>query len=109
MGRHLSCATRMKRKRLPRIARRVTVTKELLGENVEAHEVFSQGASLLERMFSLIYFADFVTIYLAYLYGVCPTDIAAIDHLKAEMSKIVGIRNWGLAQLSLSLRRRGPG
>ena len=73
---------------LPRIARRVAVTKELLGENVEAHEVFSQGDSLLERMFSLIYFADFVTVYLAYLYGICPTDIAAIDHLKAEMSKI---------------------
>ncbi len=73
---------------LPRIARRVEVTKQLLGENVEALEVFSQGESLLERMFSLIYFADFVTVYLAYLYGICPTDIAAIDHLKSEMSKL---------------------
>ena len=75
-------------KTMPRIARRVEVTKELLGPNVEAHEVVSQGDSLLERMFSLIYFADFVTVYLAYLYGICPTDITAIDHLKTEMGKI---------------------
>ena len=88
LGGDFPARRRTKRRLLPRIARRVEVTKELLGENVEALEVFSQGDSLLERMFSLIYFADFVTIYLAYLYGICPTDITAIDRLKMEMSKI---------------------
>ena len=72
----------------PRIARRVAVTKELLGENVAVHERIAEGDSLLERMFSLIYFADFVTVYLAYLYNICPTDIASIDRLKLELSKL---------------------
>src|SRR5579884_295672 len=72
----------------PRIARRVEVTKELIAPVAQVHEVWARGQSLLARMFHLIYFADFLTIYLAYLNGICPTDIGAIDHLKAEMAKL---------------------
>jgi glucose/mannose-6-phosphate isomerase len=72
----------------PRIARRVEVTKQLVAPAAEIHEVQARGESLLARTFSLIYFADFVTVYLAYLNGVCPTEIAGIDTLKAEMAKL---------------------
>jgi glucose/mannose-6-phosphate isomerase len=71
-----------------RIARRVEVTKSLLGAEVSVHEFYAEGESLLARMFSLIYLADFITVYLAYLYGVCPTQIGAIDHLKAELAQL---------------------
>ncbi len=72
----------------PRIARRVEVVKDLLGEATQIHEVWAEGESLLARMFHLIYFADYVTVYLAYLHGICPTDIAGIDHLKQELSHL---------------------
>ncbi len=72
----------------PRIARRVEVTRELIAPSAEIHEVWAEGKSLLARMFHLIYFADFVTVYLAYLNDICPTDIGSIDHLKEELSKL---------------------
>lgn len=70
----------------PRIARRVEVVKNLLGDAAQVHEVWAEGNSLLARMFYLIYYADYVTVYLAYLNGICPTDIAGIDQLKQELS-----------------------
>jgi glucose/mannose-6-phosphate isomerase len=72
----------------PRIARRIEVTRSLLGDNVPVQEVYAEGNSLLARMFSLISLADYVTVYLAYLYGVCPTEIRGIDLLKAELAKL---------------------
>lgn len=71
----------------PRIARRVEVTRDLLGPDVPVHEVRAEGRSLLARLFSLTLFADFTTVYLALLYGVCPTEIDAIDRLKTELAR----------------------
>jgi glucose/mannose-6-phosphate isomerase len=75
------------REQLPHIAFRVETTRRIIGEEVPFHDVWAQGKSLLARLFSLVYFADFVTVYLAYLNGICPTDIQAIDQLKAELPK----------------------
>jgi len=72
----------------PRIARRVQITKELVGKETQIHEVWAEGSSFLARMFSLIYFADFVTVYLAMLNEVCPTDMASLEYLKAELAKL---------------------
>jgi len=72
----------------PRIARRVEVTKALLSGVADVHEIYAEGVSLLTRLFSLAYIADFVTVYVAYLNAICPTDIGAIDHLKTEMEKL---------------------
>ena len=72
----------------PRIARRVEITKELVGQATHTHEVWAEGVSFLARMFSLIYFADFVTVYAAILNDVCPTDMAALEYLKAELAKL---------------------
>ena len=75
-------------KESPRIARRVEITKELVGKETEVHEVWAEGVSFLARMFSLIYFADFVTVYVALLNDICPTDMATLDYLKAELAKL---------------------
>ena len=72
----------------PRISKRIEVTKQLIGKDYPIFEVESEGDTLLEKMFSLTYYADFVTVYLALLNGVCPTEIAGIDLLKQELSKI---------------------
>lgn len=72
----------------PRIARRVEITKELVGSDTQSHEAWAEGDSFLARMFSLIYFADFVTVYTAILNGVCPTDMATLEYLKAELAKL---------------------
>lgn len=76
------------REAAPRIARRVEVTKRIIGRAAEQHEVWAEGSSLLARMFSLFTLGDFVTVYTAYLNGVDPTDIGSIDRLKAELAKL---------------------
>lgn len=72
----------------PRIVRRIEVTREILAPVAGVYEVHARGTSLLARMFSLVYFADFVTVYLAYLNGVCPAEIGHIDRLKAELARM---------------------
>ncbi len=69
-----------------RIARRTEVTSKIIAPDAAVHEITSQGTSLLSRLFSLVYMADFVSVYLAYLYEVCPTDIGHIDHLKSALA-----------------------
>lgn len=72
----------------PRIARRVEVTRDIIGDASEVHEVWAEGASLLARILTLAHFADYLTVYLAILNGVCPTDIGSIDRLKTELAKL---------------------
>jgi glucose/mannose-6-phosphate isomerase len=72
----------------PRIAHRIQVTQRLIAQETEIHEVWAEGNALLTRLFHLLYFGDFVSAYLAYLYGVCPTNMESIEHLKAEMAKL---------------------
>ncbi len=69
-----------------RIFKRTQVTSDIISPDAAIYEVVSQGKSLLARLFSLVYMADFVSVYLAYLYGVCPTDIGHIDHLKSALA-----------------------
>ncbi len=73
---------------MPRIAHRVEVTKQVIGSAAVIREVWAKGDSLIARMLYLAHYADYVTVYLAYLNAICPTDIASIDHLKAEMAKL---------------------
>jgi glucose/mannose-6-phosphate isomerase len=48
-------------------------------------EVWTQGASLLTRLFSLILFGDLVSAYLAVLRGVNPTPVEAIARIKERL------------------------
>lgn len=66
-----------------RIVRRIDITKSVIGGEFE--EIWSRGESLLARLFSLIYYGDFLSFYLAILTGVDPTPVKPIDTLKKEL------------------------
>lgn len=73
----------------PRVAKRMEITKEILKkEGVAIIEVWPQGEELLSRMYSLIYKGDFISYYLAILYGIDPTPVEKITYLKNELAKI---------------------
>ncbi|MGQ9738075.1 MAG: bifunctional phosphoglucose/phosphomannose isomerase [Armatimonadota bacterium] len=72
----------------PKIVARVETTKRLFARAADVHEFFAEGQSLLARMLYAIYFGDWVSCYLALLYGANPTDISYINLLKAVLEKI---------------------
>jgi glucose/mannose-6-phosphate isomerase len=71
-----------------RTALRMDITKDILKkEGVQVLEIWSQGESLLARMFSLIYIGDFISYYLAILYGIDPTPVERVTYLKNQLAK----------------------
>lgn len=71
----------------PRVQLRMKITQELIEKRgVSIRQVFSEGKSLLARIFSLIYKADYVSFYLAALYGTDPIEIKSIDYLKKQLA-----------------------
>lgn len=73
----------------PRVAKRMDITRSILSKaGIRVIEVWSEGKGLLERMFSLIYTGDFVSLYLAALNKVDPTSIDRIQYLKKELSRL---------------------
>lgn len=73
----------------PRVRIRMDITKEVIGKHTEhCTEVWSEGKSLLARMFSLLTLGDWVSYYMAILHEVDPTPVAVINHLKTELGKI---------------------
>ncbi len=71
----------------PRVQLRMKITQDLIEKKgVAIRQVFSEGKSLLARIFSLIYKADYVSVYLAALYGADPIEIKAIDYLKKQLA-----------------------
>lgn len=73
----------------PRVKVRMDITKGVIAEHTQhITEVWSEGASLLARMFSLVYLGDWVSFYLAILHNVDPTPVKVIDYLKDELSKV---------------------
>lgn len=72
-----------------RIQLRMDVTKGIIGDLADGiTEVHSEGKSLLARMFSLLYLADWLSFYLAMLNGVDPSPVKKIDFLKEELGKV---------------------
>lgn len=71
-----------------RMKRRIEVTKSLISGNVGGiAEVWSQGESILARTMSLIYYGDYLSVYLALLSGIDPTPVEIIEKLKKELSR----------------------
>jgi len=64
------------------------VTEEIIGPSTPFHHVQALGENLLERMLSLVYFGDFLSLYLAALNGVDPENIDSINFLKSELTKV---------------------
>lgn len=72
-----------------RIAYRMDITKQIIAEHTSRiAEVWSDGTSLLTRMFSLVYLGDWMSFYLAILNAQDPTPVQVIDHLKLELAKL---------------------
>ena len=72
-----------------RVAIRGEITKQVVSQYAGAiTEVASEGKSLLARMFSLIHFGDWVTLYLAVLNNEDPEPVAVINFLKGELAKV---------------------
>jgi glucose/mannose-6-phosphate isomerase len=72
----------------PRVAKRMDITSSMLKkEGVNLIEIWSQGEDLLSRIFSLIYIGDFISYYLALLYGIDPTPVDRVTYLKNELAK----------------------
>ena len=72
----------------PRVALRYRYTKDLLRKHgVSVLEGQASGRSALAQMASLTLFGDYVSTYLAFLYGVDPTPTTVIDELKAWLGK----------------------
>ncbi len=71
-----------------RIRLRYRVTRELLdAAGVGYHEVNAAGNSALSQMMSLVLFGDYVSYYLALLYGNDPTPVLRIDYLKERLAR----------------------
>ena len=71
-----------------RVGMRMEITKRVLSEHTQRiTEVWSEGSSLLARMFSVIHLGDWVSLYLAVLHGEDPTPVAVIDFLKQELAR----------------------
>jgi glucose/mannose-6-phosphate isomerase len=72
-----------------RVAIRSDITKQVISQYAGGvTEISSEGKSLLARLFSLIYFGDWMTLYLAVLNNEDPEPIAVIDFLKNELAKV---------------------
>ena len=71
-----------------RVQRRMDLSKHIIAEHTpHIVEVWSEGVSLLARLFSLVYLGDWISYYLAILHGEDPTPVNVIDYLKEELSK----------------------
>ena len=72
----------------PRVAKRMDITEDILKkEDVTTVEIWSHGKDLLSRIFSLIYIGDFISYYLAILYGIDPTPVERVTYLKEQLKE----------------------
>lgn len=67
---------------------RAKVTEQLIGKTAQFFKVTAEGDDLLQKLLSLTFFGDYVSIYLAALNGIDPENIDSINTLKSELSKI---------------------
>jgi len=73
---------------LAEIKKRRQITLELIKPlAASVVEIEGDGASLLERVFDLIYFGDWVSFYLAILYKTDPTPVEKINYLKSKLTE----------------------
>ncbi len=74
-----------------RLACRATLTAdELAACGLAVEMVEARGSSQLARLFSLVQLGDYLSLYLAVLYGVDPTPVEAIQRLKRSLAAADG-------------------
>ncbi len=73
----------------PRTRVRFQITQEIFSQRgVSCEVVEARGSSRLAQMLSAVHFGDYVSFYLAMLYGVDPTSLEAVDYLKRRLAEI---------------------
>ncbi|MEK7376773.1 MAG: bifunctional phosphoglucose/phosphomannose isomerase [Candidatus Margulisiibacteriota bacterium] len=71
-----------------RVQLRFDITRSLLTKGAcQVTEIWAGGTSKLEKLLSLIYLGDYVSVYLALLSGTDPTPVDAIEGLKKALAK----------------------
>jgi len=71
-----------------RVKKRIEITQNILKDKeAEWEEIWTEGKSLLARIFSAIYLGDWVSFYLALLQRIDPTPVKMIDLLKQKMEE----------------------
>ncbi len=71
-----------------RVQKRMEISRKIIEGTVSGiTEIWSSGEGRLARMFSLTYIGDYVSVYLAALYGIDPTPVKNIDHLKKKLAE----------------------
>jgi glucose/mannose-6-phosphate isomerase len=71
-----------------KMKKRAEVSESLIGEICPFVHVQAKGHTLIQKLLSLAFFGDFVSIYLARLNEVDPENIDWLVHLKDELGKI---------------------
>jgi glucose/mannose-6-phosphate isomerase len=73
----------------PRITLRESVTREELSRRgIQSTTIEARGDSILEHLFSAVYFGDFVSYYLALVHEVDPSDDATLGFFKTRLSQL---------------------
>ena len=67
---------------------RVEINKEVIKKYADITEIFSKGASAIEKAIYFIHLGDWISVFLADIRNVDATEINVINHLKSELSKI---------------------
>jgi glucose/mannose-6-phosphate isomerase len=71
----------------PRVLLRAEITRRILDQrDVTYRVVNSRGDTALSHMMTGVYFGDYVSFYLAMLYGVDPSPVKVIDYLKSQLA-----------------------
>ena len=71
----------------PRLRRRIELTAEVARPAAKAVETLeARGETALERVMSLVFLGDLVSVYLATLEGADPTPIEVLDRFKAALA-----------------------
>jgi glucose/mannose-6-phosphate isomerase len=66
---------------------RYQITTEILSSSGISYQVIdAEGSQPLSQMMSLVMLGDYVSYYLALLYGVDPSPVKVIDYLKAKLA-----------------------
>jgi glucose/mannose-6-phosphate isomerase len=72
----------------PRVAKRIDITIDLIRDYVgHVAQICARGSNEVERLFDLIYFGDFTSVYLALAQGQDPTPVTRIEVLKQRMAE----------------------
>ena len=88
MGRQFAVVTLTSPDDFWRLRARVVVSQEMIRRKAAVHSIQAEGKSPLAQLLWAVLLGDFVTVYLAFLYGVDPKEIKHIMQLKRRLAAL---------------------